>query len=590
MKELDHSAKLALQMLIIGSMLLTSCSQGEQSGSTIPPNVVSVADFGAVPGDAKDDTGAIQEAIDACSGQQGTRLIFEKGVYDIGVKEREEDRRGETSLMVEGKNGLTIEGNGAELIGHENVSLMQFQRCSGITIKDLSVDWDPLPFTAGHIIARGDDYIDVEVNPQHEARAGLLVGAILDYDPEKGHLAYRGIDEYQNEFYRKTEVVGPGIVRMYMKARFPRTDYIVARNETYGSNGFTFFHSADIEFRDVNIYCVPGMGIRATDCENITFMRLKVMLRPGSGRWMSTTADASHLAECRGTILMEDCLFEGHGDDAGNIRAGHYYTVLGRTGERSMSMVEFGSRKSRGIPMGLKVGDTLELGQGEDPLIPYTTAVVASIERDEVNEIANVIFTEDLPEQAGRGTLIGNASSAPELIIRGCTMRNHRSRGFLIKTRNVLVEDNLFENVSGSALLIRCDNNYWWEAISSRNVTVRNNRFVNCNFGAVRRQAVITITAQTKSWYMAGAGVHKGIKITGNTFERADESAIHAEAAEDLVITDNVFIDPTDQAISLRNCRDVTITDNELVGDAEGLVIMYGVDYSSLKVENNKGF
>jgi hypothetical protein len=567
-----------------------SCRQKSDSDEMDRPNEVIVSEFGAVPDDGKDDTGAIRDAIDACSDAPGTALIFPRGVYDIGDENAEREPGKTATFRIKEKNGLTIEGNGATLVGHTETGLMLIENCRGITFRNLKVDWDPLPFTAGRIVARGDDYIDVKVNEQHEARAGLLVGAILDYDPQKGHLAYRGIDEYQREFYRETEVVGPGIMRMYMKARFPRTDYIVARHATYGGNGFTFFHCDSIRFEDVDIYCVPGMGIRGTDCTDITLVRLRVMIRPGSGRWMSTTADASHFPQCRGTIRFEDCLFEGHGDDASNIRAGHYYTVLGRTGPRSVSLIEFGKRESQGIPLGLRVGDTLELGGGEDPLIPYATGTVASLERDEVNNIAHVTFTEDLPERAGMGTLIGNPSSGPSLVIRNCTMRNHRSRGFLLKTRNVLVEDNLFENVSGSALLIRCENNYWWEMISARNVMVRNNRFVNCNFGAVRRQAVITITAQTKSWYMASAGVHKGITITGNTFERADGSAIHAEAAGDLVITGNRFIDPTDQAISLRNCRDVTIMDNELTGDAEGLVIQYGVDHASLNVENNQGF
>ena len=60
----------------------------------------------------------------------------------------------------------------------------------------------------------------------------------------------------------------------------------------------------------------PGMSLVGSVTTNITLKRYNVLLRPGSGRMMSATADATHFGGCKGTISLEDCTFEGMGDDA----------------------------------------------------------------------------------------------------------------------------------------------------------------------------------------------------------------------------------------------------------------------------------
>jgi len=173
-----------LFFLVIMSMF--SCTRGFVE--------VKVADFGAVPNDGKNDTPAIRAAIKACQDKPGVRLVFIPGTYDMHGETPTDTR---TRLEFEAYDDLTIEGNGAEIIGHELANLFAFSNCSNITIRNLTIDWDPLPFTEGRIIAIEGNHFDMEVTGPHIARAGLGVDAILGYDPEAQRLSRRYIDHYQ---------------------------------------------------------------------------------------------------------------------------------------------------------------------------------------------------------------------------------------------------------------------------------------------------------------------------------------------------------------------------------------------------------
>lgn len=67
---------------------------------SIPDKTYKVTDFGAKPNDGKDDTKAIQEAINTVSKNGGGRIMFPDGVYDISVlKEATPESSNEVFVM-----------------------------------------------------------------------------------------------------------------------------------------------------------------------------------------------------------------------------------------------------------------------------------------------------------------------------------------------------------------------------------------------------------------------------------------------------------------------------------------------------------
>ena len=64
----------------------------------------------------------------------------------------------------------------------------------------------------------------------------------------------------------------------------------------------------------VTIYNSPGFGFFGSVSTNITLDHANILKRP-DGLWMTTTADGSHFADCRGEVQLLDSRFEGMGDD-----------------------------------------------------------------------------------------------------------------------------------------------------------------------------------------------------------------------------------------------------------------------------------
>ena len=581
--------KVKVPVLIFFFILFSLCNCSK------PPIEIKVVDFGALPNDGKDDTPAIFSAIEACKNKGNAKLVFEFGSYDIYGSQKDVRGNFKPSIDIKNISNLTIEGNGSELIGHDYSTMFYFTECRNITINNLSIDWDPLPFTQGKVVKIGNDYVDIEVVAPFTAQAGRRTEALLGYDMELRRMARRYTDHYQKGSEKLSEVIRPGVMRLFISRqdRFsgalpPVGRYIIVRHQVYGNQAFQFSKCSKIQIENVNIYSNPGMGIIARLSSDFYIRHLKVMIRPGSGRWMSCTADATNFRGCRGTIVMENCLFEGMGDDATNVRSGSYQVVAERLDDRRLS-ISGAPRHSR-IPSAPEIGDKLELSGEDKMLVPYATVTVKSVNRNEKEKTLIVEFDDKLPERTKEGDIVGNASACPFLHIRGCTVIRNRARGLIIKNRGAIVEDCYFQDITASAIGMNTDITTWWESIGSHDVIIRNNRFLNCRFDPDVVRGVIECSTNPGSNQNAPAGVHQRITIENNIIQGTNANAIKIGSADGVVILNNIINQTKDEAILIYNSRNVRLTGNKITNSNVGLKIGEGCEQATIKVENNIGF
>jgi len=579
-----------LSLIFLSTFFIFIVSFYNCSKSTLE---IKVTDFGAVPDDGKNDTPAILAAIEACRDNQSTKLVFASGTYDINGGSEDERGRRQSSFDIMNINNLTIEGNGSELIGHDYATMFSFTECNNLTINNLIVDWDPLPFTQGKVVEVKDDYVDIEVVAPFTAQAGRRTEALLGYDMELQRMARRYTDHYQKGDEKTSEVIRPGVMRLFIGRhdRFagalpPVGRYIIVRHQVYGYQSFQFSRCANVQIENVNIYSNPGMGVVGRQSRDFFIRHLKVMIRPGSGRWMSCTADATNFRGCRGSVVMENCLFEGMGDDATNVRSGSYTVVAERLDDRRLS-ISGGSRG--GFPSEPEIGDKLELSGDDKLLVPYATVTVQSVNRNEKEKTLIVEFDDKLPERTKKGDIVGNASACPFLHIRGCTVIRNRARGLIIKNRGAIVEDCYFQDITASAIGMNTDITTWWESIGSHDVIIRNNRFINCRFDPDVVRGVIECSTNPGSSEHAPAGVHQRITIENNIIQGTNANAIKIGSADGVDIINNIIDQSKDEAILIYNSRNVRITGNKLTNSKVGLKIGDGCEPATIKVENNIG-
>jgi hypothetical protein len=93
-----------------------------------------------------------------------------------------------------------------------------------------------------------------------------------------------------------------------------------------------------------------------------------------------------------------------------------------------------------------------------------------------------VIFTFDtpVPDSVVVGDALENPEWQPSVIFRGNLVKHNRARGTLFTTNQpVLVENNTFDTIAGSVILLAGDANGWFESGACHDVLIRKNKFIN---------------------------------------------------------------------------------------------------------------
>ncbi len=513
---------------------------------------------------------AIREALEQL--REGGTLILEPGRYLLrGGPPRRDGRTREPSVVVAGLREVVLDGRGATLVGTDIADLFRFSGARNLVVRNLVVDWDPLPHSSGTVEAvhPAEHAYDVRPRVPAEPPDGRIVQGILAYDSARRRLAANGWEIYQTQGERDAEPsrrLPDGRLRVFQKrgTRLPEVGWeVVIRHQVYGHDALVFSGCSGVRVEDVEVRAVPGMAVIGWGSRDLEIRRVKV--EPAAGGWMSATADAMHFGACRGTVTVEDCAFAGMGDDAINIH-GMYGLATSRPDGRTLEVA--GARlhpyydRARG-PWDLpEPGDVLEYGGGEEPLLPRGRLVVAEARPDPAKGRTLVVFREPLPEGVGEGTALWNLSTSPAVRVRRCVVRGNRARGMLLQSRDVLLENCVFEDVSGAGLQICTDARDWWESLGARDVTVKACIFRRCNFGVARRAAALDLFADLAKGRQGAPGVHRGIRILDCVFEDNTGAALHLGSAEDVEVRGCRFAHGTSPVVRVVNSRNVVLAGN----------------------------
>lgn len=497
---------------------------------------LDVTRYGAEPDDGKDDTEAFLAAFKEAQAKGRKRIVIPKGRYELRTNGNPE--RPDVLFPVTGIDGLAIEADGAEFMMTGTAALFAFHECKDVTVSGLTVDWARPPFSEGKVVASAPRHFDVKIREEDPVKGGEPVGAFMSFHADSRLPdGSDGLDVYDS--VERTELVALQVLRVHLKREIPvpAGKLLVLRHTVYGFYAFSFHCCADVTLSNVTVHAAPGMGLVGELTTNITLQKFNVRIRPDSGRLMSTTADATHFSGCKGTVSIEDCLFEGMGDDGVNIKSGLYLTVRERVDDHTVLGQH--NLKMSDVP---DAGDTLEMAH-TDTLSPFASGTVreAATEPGEGN-MHRVRFKEPLPAELREGDVLGNASRVARLRLARCTVRGNRARGVLCQTRDAIIEDCTFQHCTGAGLMVLTETVHFHESIGTRDVIVRNNRFENCNRGAASAEAALCALAYLKDFaYPAKPGVHRHLTLEGNRILGTNESGIFAVGVDGLTLRNNTI-------------------------------------------------
>ena len=494
------------------------------------PNILKVKDFGAIPDDGKDDTAAIANAIKAAASKEGSRLVLNKGIYDVGMA-----GTGDYFRISDAKN-LLIDGGGAKFLLHRVGCLFTIADCQNVRLGDFEVDMKNTPFLGGVVSATGDGWFEMKAVPPHKVGNDLDARVLLGYDRLLG--CFDGV-QYQKTFPdgTKAEKVADDTLRIPCHGNPPMLGKaLVLRHQVYGGGVCRAMDSRNVLFKNIRVYGCAGMGLRGSACENIAIDGFKV--KPAEGFWMSLTADASHFNCTRGTVEIFNSDFESMGDDATNIHS-MYWLVEKSDGK--LLTLSFAKDPARPAPLhsAPKAGDTLEIPSPNNYMRPETYAKIANVTQSADKRRLIVEIEGDLSAQLTVGMPLSVKEYRPLVRINNCTVSNVRPRGFLIQTTDALVENCFFKNTMAMAILIEADMDYWGESAASDKITISHCTFEDVNPWKRNGQVAVVASARYKKGLPFAGNIHGKIIVKNCTFVRCGPEPILLQYVETPITANN---------------------------------------------------
>lgn len=565
-------------------------------GDPKKPAVFEGADFGLKPGDPSDQTPALAKAIEALRGAPGSTLKLTKGEYHFHeagaltrhfhISNHDQPEWHPVSIPLVDLKGATLDGQGSTFLFHGSVQPVLIQDSEKITLRGIALDY-VIPHHSQGIVTKVEaGGYELEIDPAaypHEIRNGWFVFKGEGWEEADGGsgIIFDGktraiiADTSDYSYKGKLSELSPGRYRIekdIAKSGIKAGDAITLRHGGRPHPAVTLYRAKNTTLDQVVIHSSDGMGVLAQRSENIHLKGGGVFPRKGTGRYFSTSADATHFSNCKGIVLAEGGLYEGMMDDAINVHA-TCLRIEEKIDERTLRC-----KYVHGQAVGFETflpGETLRFIQAKWLGVRDPRKIV-TVRKTKVDEI---ILTLDAPVPAdlGKGDAIENADWFPSVTFRNNTVRNNRARGSLFTTpKPVIVEKNVFEDIAGSAILLAGDANGWYESGACADVLIRNNIFRdNLTSRFQFTEALISIYPEVPDLKGQPQAYHRNVRIEDNTFETFDVPLVFAMSTDGLsfrnnkVIYNDKFPSWKKPPFLLKRCENVVIENNAVTREGK---------------------
>ena len=563
--------------------------------------VYEASSFGVIPNTDADMATLVAQMLDKVKAEANGKpatIRFAPGKYHfypegavhkeyyISNHDQHNDRA--VGIAIEEFKGLTIDGQGADFIFHGRMLPVSVVATEDCTLSNFSVDF-ATPHIAQAEVITNDPEVGITfrvapwVNAQVTAEGAFIHTGEgwafrpmwgIAFEPDTRHIVYNTSD-IGTPVQQVTRIDERTFLAPAWKDKRLKPGTVVAmRTYERPSPGIFVSHARNTTLENVKMHYAEGMGLLAQMSEDITLDGFSVCLRGDDDpRYFTTQADATHFSGCKGKIRSVNGLYEGMMDDAINVH-GTYLKVMERIDDHTLR-ARYMHGQAWGFDWGYK-GDkvqfvrsrTMELVGGS-----FTTELAEITECSDASKVLSaepfklsgaihgsrefiIRFADALPQEisANEGYGIENLTWTPEVYFANNTIRNNRARGTLFSTpKRTVVEDNLFDHTSGTAILLCGDCNGWYETGACRDVLIRRNRFVNAltnmfqfTNGVISIYPEIPALAEQKAYFHGGT--KNAIRIVNNEFDTFDHPLLYAKSVDGLQWKGNTIRKNTDYA------------------------------------------
>jgi len=504
--------------------------------------IFNVKKYGAKGDGVANDTAAILSAISAADESKSlTEVFFPAGIYKISSSN-------EYALQLRSLSDICLKGEGTNsvlMVSNPLNGCLGFSYCTNISIESIAVDYDPLPFAQGTITAVNltDGTYDLLIDSGYpelshpafsiaESRWGIKV----DLAKQAYDLWAYFPSSWTNIAARtwRFSINNPAFLKQQPLVSGDRFVHM-ARRWTAFDIGCDFCEN--VKIKNVDIYAASGLTVGLIYCNKIIVDGLRVGLKPGSNRLLSTNGDCVHSAGCTGGLTIKNCYFAGMPDDGINIH--------GRGGVIVSNITDKIKRVGTPRPAFFAAGDEIQILNNKLGGSRGNSKIINAV------QIRNVEWEITLDKPFPKlnadwsfGDKLNNISRCGQnSVIKNNSFGAHRGRDVLLRSHDVIVSNNYFYNPSLAWESVCLENRYTYyaEGPASYNVEISGNTFI----GGTNRW----------SWAGPAIGIHSFV-IQNNQSPFYDSSNI--------VIKANNFINICGTAVDATSVSNVKIIDNSV--------------------------
>ena len=352
---------------LVAFVAVLGASQSYAGVCDVPDDAhrINVRDFHTM-GDGKSDDGpALRAALTAAlGGSKPAVLEFESGkVYRITSFEED------FALRIVNAQNVTLLGNGAQLLLLPPHKIIRIDGSSDVSVCKLKIDYSPLPFTQGLVVASDPvgGTFDVEVESGFDVPAVDAEGVTDNSAVWRFAIPYQGAGRFEKRVQVKTVRAGQSARRIRIVPESAEDVGRMAPNQTHlvlampkmgqtGGFAFAIVKSDRVHFDSVSVYAIPQQSFFIADNVGpITFSHVEQRRPAGSNRVMTGWRGVFRAMDNRAPVSWDGCFVEGAFDDAFNLLA-IYQLVVEKVGDKSWRLVDLGANDS---PI-YKPGDRLQ--------------------------------------------------------------------------------------------------------------------------------------------------------------------------------------------------------------------------------------
>ena len=209
-------------------------------------------------------------------------LLFKEGQYDFFQKN---PKHYSYLFPLRGVNNVTLTGTAdkTKLMFHDSSFLIIAHDCSGLTIRNLTMDYSRPHFSLGTVTSVAPDKrsFEIAVDQDYPVKGGMPILALLELNPannlpEKGISAHYVVSKVEEAAPQKLKISLKQVLNPPLKnnARF------LLRHNLYSGNLMRFQHCKDIVLENLTVYSAPSMGAVAQYTTNFTVKNVKFVPSP----------------------------------------------------------------------------------------------------------------------------------------------------------------------------------------------------------------------------------------------------------------------------------------------------------------------